>query len=42
MSARDDLNGYALLLDRKTIERLTVVRGPGESYSDAILRMGKP
>jgi hypothetical protein len=40
-SKRDDLNGYALLLDRKTIDRLTAVRGPGESYSDVILRLAK-
>ncbi len=38
-SKRDDLNGYALVVDRKTIDRLTTVRGPAESYSDVIVRL---
>jgi hypothetical protein len=40
-SKRDDLNGYALLLDRKTIDRLAAVRGPGESYSYVIIRLAE-
>jgi len=30
-SKRDDRGGYALVIDRKTIDRLMAVRGPGEA-----------
>jgi hypothetical protein len=40
-SKRDDRGGYALVIDRKTIDQLTAVRGPGESYSDVIIRLAK-
>ena len=30
--------GFYLWLDKQTLSRLTAARGPGESYSDAILR----
>jgi hypothetical protein len=40
-SKRDDRGGYALVIDRKTIDQLTAVRGPGESFSDVIIRLAK-
>jgi hypothetical protein len=40
-SERNEGGGYALLLDREAIDRLTVARGPGESYSDVIIRLGR-
>lgn len=30
---------FYLWLDKMTLNRLTAIRGPGESYSDTILRM---
>jgi hypothetical protein len=33
-SQHDAQGDYALLLDHKTLERLTVMRGPRESYGD--------
>jgi len=38
---RSPSGGFYLLLDRMTLNRLTAARGPGESYSDAILRLAK-
>jgi hypothetical protein len=38
---RDDRGGYRFIVDRKTLDRLTALRGPGESYSDVILRLAK-
>ena len=38
-SQHDAQGGFAITLDRKTIDRLTAMRAPGESYSDAILRV---
>jgi predicted CopG family antitoxin len=38
---RDDRGGYAIVLDHKTFERLTAMRGPGEAYSDVIVRLAK-
>ena len=32
------LGGFYLWLDKQTLNRLSAARGPGESYSDAILR----
>jgi predicted CopG family antitoxin len=40
-SKRDDRGGYALVIDRKTIDQLTAVRGVGESYSDVIIRLAE-
>ena len=40
-SERDARGGYPLILDPKTLDRLTAARGPGESYSDVILRLAK-
>jgi hypothetical protein len=37
----DECGGVRFLVDRKTLDRLTALRGPGESYSDVILRMAK-
>jgi len=30
-----------LVVDRRTIDRLTAMRGPGESYSNVILRLAE-
>jgi hypothetical protein len=38
----DGSGGVRLTLDRKTLDWLTALRGPGESYSDVILRLAKP
>ena len=38
---RDGRGGVRFLVDHKTLDRLTALRGPGESYSDVILRMAK-
>ena len=38
---RDDTGGYALVVDPKTLDRLTALRTP-ESYSDVILRLARP
>jgi hypothetical protein len=35
----DERGGVRFLVDHKTLDRLTALRGPGESYSDVILRM---
>jgi len=32
---------YFVWLDRRFVDRLRAMRGPGESYSDAILRLAK-
>ncbi len=37
----DGRGGVRLTLDPKTLDRLTALRGPGESYSDVILRLAK-
>jgi hypothetical protein len=37
----DERGGARFLVDRKTLDRLTALRGPGESYSDVILRLAK-
>jgi predicted CopG family antitoxin len=37
----DERDGVRFVVDRKTLDRLTALRGPGESYSDVILRMAK-
>lgn len=36
---RSPLGGFTLWLDKGTLDRLTAARGPGESYSDTILRL---
>jgi hypothetical protein len=38
----DGRGGVQLTLKRKALDRLTALRGPGESYSDVILRLAKP
>jgi len=38
---RDGRGGYRLLVDHKTLGRLTAARGPGESYKDVIIRLAK-
>jgi hypothetical protein len=35
----DEGGGFKITLDRDTLDRLTALRGPGESYSDVILRL---
>jgi hypothetical protein len=40
-SLRDERGGYAFLVDRKTLGRLTAVRGAGEGYRDVIIRLAK-
>jgi hypothetical protein len=40
-SQLDERGGVRFVVDRKTLDRLTALRGPGESYSDVILRMAK-
>jgi hypothetical protein len=37
----DGKGGLLITLDRRLIERLSSLRGPGESYSDAILRLAE-
>ena len=37
----DERGGVRFVSDRKTLDRLTALRGRGESYSDVILRMAK-
>ena len=34
-------SGVRFIMDHKTLDRLTALRGPGESYSNVILRMAK-
>ena len=36
---RDGRGGIRFVVDHKTLDRLTALRGPGESYSDVILRL---
>jgi hypothetical protein len=36
---RDARGGHRFIVDPKTLDRLTTLRGPGESYSDVILRL---
>jgi predicted CopG family antitoxin len=40
-SDRDASGGYPLTLHSTAHDRLTAARGPGESYSDVILRLAK-
>jgi predicted CopG family antitoxin len=35
----DEGSGFKITLDRHTLDRLKALRGPGESYSDVILRL---
>jgi hypothetical protein len=35
----DEGGGFKITLDRHTLDRLAALRGPGESYSDVIVRM---
>ena len=35
----DGKGGFLIVLPRDVINRLTAMRGPGESYSDVILRL---
>jgi hypothetical protein len=35
----DGKGGYRITLPHSVIERLKAIRGPGETYSDAILRL---
>ena len=35
----DEGGGFKITLDRHTLDRLAALRGPGESYSDVILRL---
>jgi hypothetical protein len=37
----DERGGVRFIADRKTLDRLTALRGPGESNSDVILRLAK-
>jgi hypothetical protein len=37
----DDRSRYAIVIDRKTIDQLTDVRGPGESFDDVTIRLAK-
>jgi len=37
----DGKGGYLVTLDRHVVDRLAAMRGPGESYSDVILRLAK-
>jgi hypothetical protein len=37
----DERGGVRVVVDRKTLDRWTALRGPGEGYSDVILRMAK-
>jgi hypothetical protein len=37
----DGKGGYLLMLDRNVVDRLAALRGPGESYSDVILKLAK-
>jgi hypothetical protein len=36
-----DGQNYLVELDRRTLDRLIATRGPGESYSDVILRLAR-
>jgi predicted CopG family antitoxin len=35
----DEGGGFKITLDRHTLDRLAALRGPGESYSDVIVRL---
>jgi hypothetical protein len=37
----DERGGVRFVVDHKTLDRLTALRGAGESYSDVILRLAK-
>jgi hypothetical protein len=37
----DERGGVRFVVDHRTLDRLTALRGPRESYSDVILRMAK-
>jgi hypothetical protein len=37
----DGKGGYLITLPRSVIDRLKAMRGPGESYSDVIVRLAK-
>ena len=39
LEVRPDGEGYLVALDRRTLDRLNAERGPGESYSDVIMRL---
>jgi hypothetical protein len=39
LSLRDDRGGFGSSSSKKTLDRLTALCGPGESYSDVILRL---
>jgi hypothetical protein len=41
MARPDERGGVRFLVDRRTLDRLTALRGRGESYSDVILRLAK-
>jgi hypothetical protein len=38
----DGKGGYLVTLARAVVDRPRALRGPGESYSDVILRLAKP
>jgi hypothetical protein len=38
-SRLDEGGGFKITLDRHTLDRLKALRGPGESFSDVILRL---
>jgi hypothetical protein len=38
---RSPSGGYFIYLTRQVLDRLAAARGPGESYSDAILRLAR-
>lgn len=38
----DERGGVRFLVDRKALDRLAALRGPGEGYSDVIVRAAKP
>jgi hypothetical protein len=40
-SLRDDRGGYRFHVDRETLDQLSALRGPSESYSAVILRVAK-
>ena len=38
---RSPQSGFDLWLDKSTVERLAALRGPGEGFSDVILRLAE-
>ena len=40
-SKRDDRSRYAIVIDRKMIDQLTDVRGPGESFGEVTIGLAK-